>query len=113
MRGDSANANCKSCRQSGYTLPEMAICICILGLILGAGITDTSKFFAQRKADETKERVEFIANVLSGYVQMHNRLPCPADPKASADHAGLERDGGKCSSVASVEGPVPWKELAI
>lgn len=113
MRGYSSNANCKSCRQSGYTLPEMAICICILGLILGAGITDTSKYFAQRKSDEAKARVELIANLLSSYVQTHNRLPCPADPDAKAETAGLERNGGKCSSVASLEGPVPWKELAI
>jgi type II secretory pathway pseudopilin PulG len=99
--------------QSGYTLPEMAICICIVGLILGSGLAETTRFFAQRRTDEAKARVEFIANALSGYVQTHNRLPCPADPQAAPETAGLERDSGKCSSVASLEGPVPWKELAI
>jgi type II secretory pathway pseudopilin PulG len=99
--------------QAGYTLPEMAICICIVGLILGSGLTETARFFAQRRTDETKARVEFIANALSGYVQTHNRLPCPADPQSPPETAGLERDSGKCSSVASLEGPVPWKELAI
>ncbi len=91
----------------------MAICICILGLLIGGGITDTSKYFAQMKTDEAKARVEFIASVLSSYVQTHNRLPCPADPNAKTEAAGLERDGGKCSTFAAVEGPVPWKELAI
>jgi type II secretory pathway pseudopilin PulG len=113
MRGKNKITGCKACRQSGYTLVEMAICICIVGLILGSGLTETSRFFAQRRTDEAKVRVEFIANVLSGYVQTHNRLPCPADLQATPENAGLERDGGKCSAVAAVEGPVPWKELAI
>ncbi len=99
--------------ESGYTLVEMALCIAILGIILGAGLTDTSRFFAQRKTDEAKDRVEFIANVLSSYVQTHNRMPCPADASAKPEDAGYERDGGKCSSITTLEGPVPWKELAI
>jgi hypothetical protein len=50
-------------------------------------------------------------NVLSSYAQTHYRLPCPADPKASAAQAGHEED--KCTAAGTTEGILPWKELAM
>lgn len=94
-------------RTAGYTLAEMAICICIIGLLMSGGMAGASRFFEAQKNAQTRRNIDLAANVLSAYAQTHNRLPCPSDPHASPEQAGRE----KCPAAG--DGILPWKELAI
>ena len=98
-------------RSAGYTLTELAICLCIVGILMSGSLFGTSQFFKHEKTAQTRQNLDLVMNVLSAYAQTHYRLPCPADPKADATHVGHEED--KCTSAAAAEGFVPWKELAI
>src|SRR5665213_4000050 len=101
----------KASRSAGYTLAELAICLCIIGILMSGSLLGTSHYFRGEKTAQTRQKSEFVLNVLSAYSQTHYRLPCPADPKADAAQAGHEED--KCTAAGTTEGILPWKELAI
>src|SRR5260370_18466569 len=98
-------------RSAGYTLAELAICLCIIGILTSGGLLGTSHYFKGEKTAQTRQNIDFVMNVLSAYAQTHYRLPCPADPKADAAQAGHQVD--KCTAAGTTEGILPWKELAI
>ena len=98
-------------RAAGYTLAELAICLCIIGILTSGSLLGTSHYFKSEKTAQTRQKIDFVMNVLSAYAQTHYRLPCPADPKAGAAQAGHEED--KCTAAGTTEGILPWKELAI
>ena len=101
----------KSQNSAGYTLAELAICLCIIGILMSGSLLGTSQFFKSEKTAQTRQNIDFVMNVLSAYAQTHDRLPCPADPKASPAQAGHEAE--KCTAAGTTEGVLPWKELAI
>jgi hypothetical protein len=98
-------------RTAGYTLAELAICLCIIGILMSGSLLGTSHYFKEEKTAQTRQNIDFVMNVLSSYAQTHDRLPCPAHPKAAAAQAGHEED--KCTAAGTTEGILPWKELAI
>ena len=98
-------------RSAGYTLAEMAICLCIIGILMSGSLLGTSHYFRGEKTAQTRQKIDFVMNVLSAYAQTHYRLPCPADPKADAAQAGHEE--AQCTAAGTTEGILPWKELAI
>lgn len=109
---ETENRSClERCGAAGYTLTELAICLCIIGILMSGSLFGTSQFFKGEKTTQTRQNIDLVLNVLSSYAQTHYRLPCPADPKADAAKAGHEED--KCTTAATTEGFVPWKELAI
>jgi prepilin-type N-terminal cleavage/methylation domain-containing protein len=114
MRRESATASGNPLGQAGFTLVEMAISLCIIGLLMTGGMAGIARYFEVQRNHETHRKIEFVMNALGGYVQAHYRLPCPADPNASAAQAGREGQGGSCAAVhGELAGIVPWKELAI
>jgi prepilin-type N-terminal cleavage/methylation domain-containing protein len=105
---------------AGFTLVELAVCLCIIGILTSSGLFGVSEYFAVQRTRETRQKIDFVMNALSTYAQTHDRLPCPADPNAAAAQAGQEGDNGKCfvtggdaTLYRKAEGIVPWKELAI
>src|ERR1044072_2780180 len=66
-------------KAAGFTLLEMAIALCVLGLLMSGAMAGTSRWYAAQKTAQTRERIDFAMNMLSVYAQAHNRLPCPAD----------------------------------
>jgi len=98
-------------RSAGYTLAELAICLCIIGILTSGSILGSSHYFRGEETAQTRQKIDFVMNVLSTYAQTHYRLPCPADPKASGAQVGHEE--AQCISAGKTEGIVPWKELAI
>src|SRR5262249_37167684 len=99
----------KQKRIQGYTLAEMAICLCIIGILMSGALTGAGRYFEAQKTGERNRHLDAVMNVRGATAKPHNRLPCPADPKAEPKRAGVERD--KCHD--SNEGILPWKELAI
>src|SRR6185437_118550 len=94
MQNARSVAVLRTSRAAGYTLAELAICLCIIGILMSGGLLGTSHFFKGEKTAQTRQNIDFAINVLSAYAQTHDRLPCPADPKAPAAQAGHEED--KC-----------------
>ena len=111
MRNTGNGAILARSRTAGYTLAELAICLCIIGILTSGSLLGTSHYFRGEKTEQTRQKIDFVMNVLSAYAQTHYRLPCPADPKADAAQSGHEED--KCTAAGTSEGILPWKELAI
>src|SRR5438874_1950229 len=97
MRRENAKASGASSDTAGFTLVEMAVCLCIIGLLMSGGLAGLSRYMEAQRVGETRVRVDFVMNMLGAYAQAHYRLPCPADPKASPDQAGREENDGQCS----------------
>lgn len=111
MQGTQKRSSSERCGSAGYTLTELAICLCIIGILMSGSLLGTSHLFKEEKTAQTRQNIDLVLDVLSSYAQTHYRLPCPADPKASAAHIGHEED--QCTTAAKPEGLLPWKELAI
>jgi type II secretory pathway pseudopilin PulG len=111
MQNTGNSAVLTTSRSAGYTLAELAICLCIVGILMSGSLLGTSHYFKGEKTEQTRQNIDFVMNVLSAYAQTHDRLPCPAKPKASAAQAGREEDN--CTAAGTTEGILPWKELAI
>jgi hypothetical protein len=111
MRETEIRSCPERCGSVGYTLTELAVCLCIIGILMGGSLVGTSQFFESEKTAQTQRNLDLVMNVLSSYAQTHYRLPCPADPKAEVAHAGHEED--KCPTADKTDGILPWTELAI
>ena len=96
--------------QSGFTLIELAVVLCILALLAGGLLMPLSAEVEQQKLRATREGLENIRQALLGHALLYGILPCPAstsDP-ASADYGVAVTS---CSTAPSTEGYLPWKTL--
>lgn len=91
----------------GFSLIEVALGLAIFGVIMGG----TMRFFDQRRkvteSVRVQENQERVLLALGGYVRVHGRLPCPADPKSR----GVAR--WDCQSPELLCGEVPYKTLGL
>lgn len=64
--------------QSGFSLVELSIAMICIGLLMAGTlfIVNTTKHRLYLK--DTRDKMNKIADHLSNYAQLHNRLPCPA-----------------------------------
>lgn len=88
--------------QSGYSLPELALVIVVLGLLVIAATTvirDTQKMSDSVEAQALFQRAD---NALSGFIYANGRLPCPA----AAGVAGVEDCG-------LTNGVLPYQALGM
>ena len=85
-------------RQRGFSLLELAIVLLIVGLLLGGLIMPLGARMDQQRIDTTKQQLEQLREVLTGYALAHDALPCPATPasggQASATAGGCTRQHG-------------------
>ncbi len=101
---------------SAYTLIEISISLCIMGimsLILFATINTLQK---SHKIQITKYREQIILKALGAYINTHNCLPYPCKP--AEQHIGIAQyvpDFSEHFSLTDIEcvGVVPWKTLGI
>ncbi|OQA30612.1 MAG: hypothetical protein BWY57_02748 [Betaproteobacteria bacterium ADurb.Bin341] len=102
---------------SGFTLVEVAVVVCILGLVLGFGITSTMAYRQIEQQRTTVAKLTGVDAALVDFVTRNRRLPCPADGTlaSAAANAGREqRDGaGNCLPGVVTNGVVPWITLGL
>jgi len=72
----------------GFTLLEMAMVLAIIGLIMGTILSMTKTLSSSSKIAATQSKEALIKAALINFIAVNNRLPCPADPTATASTAG-------------------------
>jgi prepilin-type N-terminal cleavage/methylation domain-containing protein len=114
----------------GFTLLEMAMVLAIIGLIMGTILSMTKTLSSSSKIAATQSKEALIKAALINFIAVNNRLPCPADPTATASTAGtLSTPAGTygmetvtaatpkgCAmplSAGVYAGVVPWATLGL
>lgn len=90
----------------GFSLLETAIALCIIGIIGGISLPALNSFYRQKKEQQTEQNLNQVAQSLAAYVLVHKHLPCPANPRAGIETAGISEDD-------RVIGIVPYRTLGL
>ena len=90
----------------GFSLLEIAIVLCIIGIVGGFGLPALTNMLKQQKINRTEQHLTQISQALAGYVLSHKHLPCAAAPGASGELAGASEDN-------RVIGLVPYRTLGL
>lgn len=120
------NAPCVRSVKGGFTLPEVAIVVAMVGMLIGIGATAGLGILESARRSATQNGLDQLEAALMDYRITYNRLPCPADarePRSSATY-GMEAAGpGDCTGGLPqatrgpagdvVEGAVPFKTLGL
>ena len=94
------------CRQTGFSLIEIAIVMVILGLVIGGMLVPISTQYENSRRSETQSILNRILEAAYGYALVNGNLPCP---DISGD--GIEdRVGVNCSAPVGV---LPWVTLGV
>jgi hypothetical protein len=70
---------------------EVALCLVVVGVMLGFGIPSFLQYLRYQRTLETKEKQEKILQSLGGFVLQNGYLPLPADPFAALENFGVAR----------------------
>ena len=97
-------------KQSGFSLIEMAVVLVILGFILGGVVSGLSSQREVQKSNDAQRQLEEIRNAIIGFVQINNRLPCPAS--LTSQGASVTVTGGTCTNP-NTSIYVPYADLGI
>lgn len=96
----------------GFTLPELAIVMVIIALLLGGLLLPLGAQQDLRNYSETQKEMSAIGEALAGFAASHRAgdgrpyLPCP-----DTDNDGAEnRSGNDCTAS---EGRLPWSALGV
>lgn len=74
----------------GFTLIEAALTILVIGVALAGAAALYDQARRQSVPLETRQKMDMIVHALSNYVEIQNRLPCPADPAVTDVTFGWE-----------------------
>ncbi|HEY6863407.1 MAG TPA: type II secretion system protein [Burkholderiales bacterium] len=95
-------------RHRGFTLPELAIALVIIALLLAGAIIPLSAQIDVRNTTETQRTMDQIKEAAISFALANGRLPCPADGTVAAGAAGAGAEN--CAISAGV---VPWAALGV
>lgn len=98
-------------RLSGFSLIEVAIVLCIIGILSGISIPTLNTFSKHQKIRKTEEHLELILQSLASYVLTNKRLPCPANPTAIGEEKGVSEPN--CLLSEKFIGLIPYRTLGI
>ncbi len=93
---------------SGFTLLELSIVVAIVALMIAAMLPLMTQEQERRRNKELNFRMDQIEAALQKFVEVNNRLPCPAPRGYATDNAsyGLENTAaGTCTSPGGTYGP--------
>lgn len=96
----------KSAKEQGMTLVEVAIAVCVLGIMMAGALDVQARVGRQQQIDATYDNMDAVIQALSIYVETAGRLPCPADPAAGDVTTGWER-GVKTEDLQVAAGHFP------
>jgi prepilin-type N-terminal cleavage/methylation domain-containing protein len=96
---------------SGFSLIEVAMVLCIIGILSGIGIPALNNFLKYQKTRKTEDHLEQIFHSLASYVLTNKRLPCPAKPGEPAPENGISESN--CLFSETFIGLVPYRTLGI
>ena len=94
--------------QSGSALIAVSALLLLLGVFMGLGINSFQTKSAQDKYNSSTKKLETLSYQLSAFVQLNNRLPCPANSTVGYNNAnyGVE-------NCTLTRGDVPIRTLRI
>eukprot|EP01035_Chromulina_nebulosa_P029219 gene29219-38706_t len=72
-------------------LIEMALVLSIIGIISAYAIPALLQARTSAKYRETETKLESVIYALAGFIQVHHRLPSPANPAAKGQDSGIEQ----------------------
>lgn len=99
-------------RALGFSLIELAVVLCIVGILAGGLLLPLSAQVEQKRMRDTQRGLEEIRDALLGYALINGNLPCPTSVSDPAD-ANYGLAASQCSNAPSAEGYLPWKTLGI
>lgn len=98
-------------KQQGFSLVEIAIVLLIMGLLVSGSMT---LFKSQKDSvayKESSNKLNFIKEVMLGFVVINNYIPCPDTNAKGSDGYGEEnRTAGRCTAFT---GGVPFLDLGL
>lgn len=88
-------------RSSGFTLLELAIGLCIIGLLAGGLLSGLSGRIEQRRSLAVRAQLDQAQQALLGFAAAYGRLPCPASATSGGQEAyasGGDAGNGQCAN---------------
>lgn len=83
----------------------------VVGLLAALFLPATSTMMDNNRRNETRTKLEALEAAMTRFVMTNQRLPCPADGSLGPGNANQGLEQATC--VATVNGVVPWRTLAI
>lgn len=110
-RSSAARTRCAGRRGSGFSLPELALVLAILGILAAYALDLAQPRLARSQEQTTLDRLAEIETALVLFAARHARLPCPADI-GRRDGVPAEARNGRCDGGDARSG-VPWRALGL
>ncbi|OIR01689.1 hypothetical protein GALL_161910 [mine drainage metagenome] len=95
----------------GFSLPELAIVLVVIGLLVGGMLMPLATQIDLRRTAQTRRSLQEARDALLGFAVANGRLPCPA----AAGSGGAETSAGPCplSAGGVADGFLPGVTLGL
>jgi type II secretory pathway pseudopilin PulG len=101
-------------RARGYSLLELALALLAIAILAGGLALPLAAQVQQKRAEETRRRLDEARDVLLAFAATHGRLPCPASDASRGEEsfdAGGDASNGRCAHFT--DGYLPGAALGL